>query len=84
MQLKVNYTYHDCLQSWVLRAFQKPGLKRSKKLNFDLGKKLSMKGTSRGKGEIIVNRTSHAWQRAIPWINASFVIGHVLQGWDQG
>lgn len=45
MQLKVSYIFLKCcLESWVLRAFQKPGLKQSKKLNFDLGKELSVEG----------------------------------------
>lgn len=84
-QLKVTYTYLKCcLESRALRAFQKPGLKRSRKLNFDLGKGFSVEGVNWGKDKIIVNRTGHEWQRAIHWINASFVIGHVLQGWEQG
>jgi len=51
MQLKKNYTFLKyLLGSWVLRAFQKPGLKYFKKPNFDLGN-----GINGTEDKIIVN-----------------------------
>lgn len=51
IQLKENYTFLKYwLGSWVLRTFQKPGLKRFKKLNFDLGKEVTGEGINGGKG----------------------------------
>lgn len=50
IQLKEKYTFLKYWWgSWVLGAFQKCGLKRFKKLNFDLGKEVTVEGINRGK-----------------------------------
>lgn len=64
IQLKGNYTFLKYwLGSWVLRAFQKSGLEKFKKLNFDLGKEVPVERINGGKDKIIVNCMSRAWQR---------------------
>lgn len=56
IQLKENYTFlKHWLGSWVLRALQKSGLEKFKKLNFDLGKEVTVEGINGGKDKIIVN-----------------------------